>query len=94
MRTISKIINFVAATMLIGGVAFIAVACGQESAPTQAPGPGTSDVSTTLSEDVEVEALPTAPDFTLPAANKGTEISLAQFQDDKPVVIVFYRAYW
>ena len=39
--------------------------------------------------------LPTAPDFTLPAANlNNTEISLSQFQGDKPVVIVFYRAYW
>ena len=94
MRTISKIINSVAAIMLIGVFAFIAVACGQETTPTQAPEPTASDVSLTLSEDVAVEALSTAPDFTLPAANKGTEISLAQFRDDKPVVIVFYRAYW
>ncbi len=98
MRTISKIINLVATSLLIGVFALVAIACGQESAPTQAPEPAepaTSDVSPTLPEDVAVEALPTAPDFTLPAANRdNAEISLSAFQGDKPVVLVFYRAYW
>ncbi len=81
--------------MLIAVFAFITVACGQEAAPTQAPEPATSDVSPTLPEDVAVEELPTAPDFTLPAANRdNAEISLSSFQGDKPVVLVFYRAYW
>ena len=39
--------------------------------------------------------LPTAPDFTLPAANRdNAEVSLSSFQGEKPVVLVFYRAYW
>lgn len=80
--------------MLIGAFAFVAVACGQESAPTQTSELAASDVSATQSEDVAVDLFPEAPGFTLPAANKGTEISLAQFRGDKPVVIVFYRAYW
>ena len=97
MRNISKIVNFFAATMLIGAFAFVAVACGQESAPTQAPEPAelaTSDVSPVLPEDVAVEVFPEAPDFTLPAANKGTNITLSDFQGEKPVVLVFYRAFW
>lgn len=37
-----------------------------------------------------------APDFELPNANAGSNktISLSQYQDDGPVVLVFYRAYW
>ncbi len=43
----------------------------------------------------EVSNLPKAPEFTLPAVNRdGTEISLSQFQGNKPIVLVFYRAYW
>ncbi len=40
------------------------------------------------------EELPIAPDFTLPSANTGTNISLSQFQGERHVVLVFYRAYW
>lgn len=79
-----------AATVLIAVLVLAAVACGQESAEL-----ATSDVSPTLPEDIAVEVLPKAPDFTLPAANRGsTEISLSSFQGNKPVVLVFYRAYW
>ena len=86
MRTISKINNLVAATMLIAVFAFVAVACGQEAAPTETP---------TLPEDVAVKDLPKASDFTLPAANRdNAEISLSSFQGSQPVVLVFYRAYW
>ena len=102
MTTISKIIKFVAATTLIGILALAAIACGQESASTQVSEPSetaTPDQPTTLPEVEEVaEAvpdLPTAPDFTLPAANKdSTEISLSSFQGDQEVVLVFYRAFW
>jgi hypothetical protein len=34
-----------------------------------------------------------APDFTLPSV-QGTEYTLSQFRGDKPVAVVFYRAYW
>ena len=98
MRTISKINNLVAATMLIAVFAFVAIACGQEAAPIQSPepaAPATSDVSPTLPEDVAVKDLPKASDFTLPAANRdNAEISLSSFQGSQPVVLVFYRAYW
>ncbi len=99
MRTISKIIKFVAATTLIGVFALAAIACGQESASTQVSEPSetaTPDQPTTLPEVAEaVSDLPTAPDFTLPAANKdSTEISLSSFQGDQEVVLVFYRAFW
>ena len=88
MKTISKIVNPFAATVLVSLLAFVAVACGQESA--------TTEEQPSSQEPAEVVAnLPEAPDFTLPAANRdNTEISLSQFQGDKPVVLVFYRAYW
>ncbi len=88
MSTISKIINFVALSMLIAVFALAAAACGQETA--------TTDEQPSSQEPAEVVAdLPEAPDFTLPAANRdSTEVSLSQFRGDKPVVLVFYRAYW
>ena len=90
MRTVLKILSSMAATVLIAVLVLAAVACGQESAEL-----ARSDVSPTLPEDVAVDVLPKAPDFTLPAANRGsTEISLSSFQGDKEVVLVFYRAYW
>ena len=94
MKPISKIRNFVAATMLVGLFTFAAVACGQDTEPVENTGAtGSSDAPAAAVE--EVSNLPAAPDFTLPAANRdSTEISLSQFQGDKPVVLVFYRAYW
>ena len=91
MKPISKIRNFVAATMLVGVFTLVAVACGQETKPVENTGAtGSSDAAVE-----EVSNLSAAPDFTLPAANRdSTEISLSQFQGDKPVVLVFYRAYW
>ena len=35
----------------------------------------------------------TAPDFTLPSV-QGVEYTLSQFRGEKPVAVVFYRAYW
>ncbi len=52
------------------------------------------DVEQATTSDESVANLDKAPEFTLPSANTGTEISLSQFRDDKPVVLVFYRAYW
>jgi len=34
-----------------------------------------------------------APDFTLPSI-QGPEYTLSSFKGDKPVLVVFYRAYW
>jgi hypothetical protein len=34
-----------------------------------------------------------APDFTLPSI-QGPEYTLSQFRGEKPVAVVFYRAYW
>ena len=94
MKPISKIRNFVAATMLVGVFALVAVACGQDTEPIE----NTAATSSSDAPDAAVEEvsnLPAAPDFTLPAANRdSTEISLSQFQGDRPVVLVFYRAYW
>ena len=94
MRSISKIINVVATSTLIGLFALAAVACGQDTEPIEnTTATSSSDAPAAAVE--EVSNLPAAPDFTLPAANRdSTEISLSQFQGDKPVVLVFYRAYW
>ncbi len=73
---------------------FVAVACGQETETvenTAASGPFDAPAAAVA----EVPNLPKAPDFILPAANKNNaEISLSSFQDEKEVVLVFYRAYW
>lgn len=100
MRTITGVLKSAAATTLISLFAFAIVGCGQESDMT---GSSSSIDEATAPESHEqvvevaeaVPNLPVAPDFTLPAANRdSTEISLSQFQGDKPVVLVFYRAYW
>ena len=73
--------------VLLATVFAAVVACGQESTTSEDP-PAPPE-----QEEVAV-SLPAAPEFTLPSANKGTDISLSQFQGDQPVVLVFYRAYW
>ncbi len=92
--------NKLLAVLMTAAIAAI-IACGQESSSSDTS-------STTIDEPPALETqqevvevaesvpdLPSAPDFTLPAANKNnTEISLSSFQGDKPVVLVFYRAYW
>ena len=98
MKSISKTINSVAVAILIAALALAAVACGQESSTSDSTS-ATIDEPPAPETQVEVaEAipdLPTAPDFTLPAANRdNAEISLSSFQGDKSVVLVFYRAYW
>ena len=40
-----------------------------------------------------VPVVSTAPDFTLPSI-QGADYTLSQFRDDRPVAVVFYRAYW
>ncbi|MXZ02773.1 MAG: redoxin domain-containing protein [Chloroflexi bacterium] len=99
MRTITGVLKLTAVTALIGLFAFAIVGCGQESDTTGSSSIDEATAPESQQQVVEVaEAvpnLPTAPDFTLPAANRdSTEISLSQFQGDKPVVLVFYRAYW
>ncbi len=100
MRTITGVLKSTTAIALIGLFAFTIVGCGQE--PDTTGSSSSIDETTALESQQQVvevaEAvpnLPVAPDFTLPAANRdSTEISLSQFQGDKPVVLVFYRAYW
>ena len=36
----------------------------------------------------------TAPDFSLPVANRSYDITLSDFRDDKNVVLVFYRGFF
>ncbi len=36
----------------------------------------------------------TAPDFTLPVANRIPDITLSDFHDDQNVVLVFYRGFF
>lgn len=94
MRSISKIINLVATSMLIGVFTLAAVACGQDNEPIENT-TATSSSSAPAAAIKEASNLPAATDFTLPAANRdNTAISLSQFQGDKAVVLVFYRAYW
>ena len=87
-----KLRTFTFAMLL--ATALFASACGQAEEAAE-----TTQITDSAAESVapvaEVSNLPQAPEFTLPAVNRdGTQISLSQFQDDKPVVLVFYRAYW
>jgi len=68
-------------------LAIIFVACGEESSSSSA-----SEVPADRADGSAM--LEKAPEFTLPSANTGSEISLSQFQGDRAVVLVFYRAYW
>ncbi len=63
----------------------LAIACGTNDQPADTD----SD-----NDDVDQSVRRAAPEFDLPSANTGEQISLAQFRDDQPVVLVFYRAYW
>ena len=101
MKTIARILKSVAATALIGLFAIAVYGCGQESGTTESSSSTIDEATATDTQKDIVEVaetvpdLPAAPDFTLPAANKGnTEISLSSFQGDKDVVLVFYRAFW
>ena len=72
-------------TVAVALSATVALACGSPSADHAGAQPS----------DSEAPARP-APLFKLPNANApaGTEVSLAQFRDTQPVVLVFYRAHW
>ncbi len=79
---------------LLAMALFALTACGQADEPAETTN-NTDSAAEPAAPVAEVSNLPQAPDFSLPAVNRdGTEISLSQFQDDKPVVLVFYRAYW
>ena len=96
VRIVSKILRLPAVIVLISVFALATVGCGQEPVPTQVTTEqAASEAPPTLHQDVAAKDLIAAPDFTLPAANKdNTQISLSSFQRDRPVVLVFYRAYW
>lgn len=72
-------------TISVAMATMLALSCGGPSTDTAAV--QTSDGSETVWQ---------APLFKLPNANApaGTEISLSQFRDSQPVVLVFYRAHW
>ena len=101
MKSITTVLKSSVATALIALFAFAIVGCGQDT-ETDAPSSSTIDQAAapeSQQEVVEVAEsapdLPTAPDFSLPAANRdNAEVSLSSFQGEKPVVLVFYRAYW
>lgn len=68
-------------------LALALVACGAEPAATSPVenAPATGNFPPSIGD--------MAPDFTLPAATGG-EVTLSQFRGDRPVVLVFYRAFW
>ena len=78
----------VMAVALLAFSALAVLACGTVDQTTE-----TSSEVATAGDEMSAEF---APDFTLPDANAapGSNISLSQFRGDKPVVLVFYRAYW
>ena len=63
---------------------------GLTIAATLGPADGDGFAPTDL-ERVKVNS--PAPDFTLEAEN-GTPITLSQFRDKQPVILVFYRGHW
>ncbi len=88
-----------AVLIALAAVAMVSVACSGgaepsdsadapaatvESAPTPTPAP----TETPFFAQLEV-----APDFTLPSAN-GSPITLSELASEKPVILVFYRAFW
>lgn len=84
MQRLHKTRLLVAAVALAVMTAMV-VACGGQSADT-----------VQVADTSNGAAVELAPDFTLPDANAaaGAEISLSQYQGDRSVVLVFYRAYW
>ena len=89
LRLRNLLISALLATAL---VAF--AACGNDTETVENTG-ANETIDEPAAPVAEVSNLSQAPEFTLPAVNRdGTEISLSQFQGDKPVVLVFYRAYW
>jgi len=70
------------------------------AAPTPAPTESIEATKPAIVEPTEPPLINTpspvanlAPDFTLPSV-LGNEYTLSQFRGDKPVAVVFYRAYW
>lgn len=97
MNEAPKIRTHLIALALMIAIAAV-FACGQSADTTDSTASSIEEPPAPEAESRVAETvsdLPVAPDFTLPAANKGsTEISLSSFQGDKEVVLVFYRAYW
>lgn len=94
--------------LLLAGVlltAFAITACsgGEDAAgtgdqPSTGNEPSASSTRTPTSTPPPTEVpqhalLSVAPDFTLPNAN-GSPITLSELSSEKPVVLVFYRAFW
>lgn len=96
-----------AMTLAIGVVAVAAVACtgegshgesdnqisspaniGASATPTRTPTPTPEPTEVPFHSQISV-----APDFTLPSAN-GSPVTLSELAAEKPVVLVFYRAFW
>ena len=96
--------SFIAIFMI--AVLPLVLACGSESpaatstAPETTAETATSSPPVAKSDPIEPPLVNTpgpvtssAPDFTLPSI-QGSEYTLSQFRGEKPVVVVFYRAYW
>ena len=101
MRTITGVLKLAAVTTACSSASSRSLLSGVVKNPTRPTHRRSMRLRAPESQQQVVEVveavpnLPAAPDFTLPAANRdSTEISLSQFQGDKPVVLVFYRAYW
>ncbi len=106
MRTsLSKNNRTLVAIFLIAAIFALTAACGGSSEANVPVASGATPTAAPVVEDPTAE--PTepplvntpgpvsniAPDFTLPSI-QGSEYTLSQFRGEKPVVVVFYRAYW
>ena len=93
MITLLRLRNLLISALLAAALVAFA-ACGNDTETVENTG-ANETIDEPAAPVAEVSNLSQAPEFTLPAVNRdGTEISLSQFQGDKPVVLVFYRAYW
>ncbi len=104
---ISLIAVIFALTAACGGSSEANAPVASGPSPTAAPAAVLESTAPTSAPAVDVPAEPTeptlvntpgpvtstAPDFTLTSI-QGDEYSLSQFRGDKPVAVVFYRAYW
>lgn len=100
------ILQGVAKRSVLFGLLFSAVliaACAQSSGPdeptdrpagnneptaTRTPTPTPAPTEVPLYAELSI-----APDFTLPSANS-EPVTLSELSAEKPVVLVFYRAFW
>ena len=84
--------------ILIALILALSVACGSESVDQS------NDVNSSASEIIQSKKIQTptqtasitsnkAPDFSLPSI-EGDTFTRSNFEDDKIILLVFYRAFW